>query len=1165
MPTKRACTACHRVKCKCVFSQEAASKCDRCIRLNIDCVPHSSRQGRRREKDDKIAMGSQSCNASVNQDQFIDMTSGLRSGSNLLIKANVFPELEAEKVRTTFQSQDASSTPKLHGTGDLRLSLNTDFAGLSETIPLSPPTAANSMLERATSVTVEQPTIGTTDKNITKSTHQHNTAHNKSSKTTPIPLREWISQARGYGEHSPIHPQYLTACLQIALSLAKRVGEAKDFPCGSLPIDISTWSEFVIVKLTTNGTDSFCDQDDPSSAQNAQDNLASLEAWLDDICEENERDTLSFHRSVLYKIDSTDFFTYTTKLNRESKEFLSSHDQCQRIYSLGLVFYELFSGGRLLPREFTPLSSSQNRGATPNLSDLNLATLHNSNKVSRNGSDTRKKIPVPQVQLHSAIETLKQIRVPYRLCDLLFNMLDCINGDLSGDRAYVNMSEVTYDLQLMIDKPVKFLHDIDVVTISGTGLDLKQMSVVRDKEFASLQQAYNRSIEGSSEFAIITGSSGTGKSYLAFRLGRHITSCGGIVLTVKFDQLTHANPFSALVFAFNQYCNIFTGMQDSDWVKSIAKKLRDALGQDATYLIQVIPKLSEILECDATDAVPDQDCANGLNKIHYLLVRFVEVVSACSTVTVTLVLDDLQWADAFSLSVLEHILKMPEEDKRFFFIGCYRDDEMEVNHPFKKITDSSNSYGISLTIIHLDCMDKDTVNTAVSELLCLSPRLVKSLSDIVYFKTKGNVLFLSRLLISLNTEGLLNFSLGRRRWVWDEELIQSRKLPNDVASFFSTCIGKLLPQVQVALQVLSCFGSADACELSILESKLNLDLRNPLEIAVAEGFVSKDNQLYRFSHDKILQAAYEMAELEDRRLQHLRYGICLLKFLDTVDAPGMLFTAIGQVNLAGPSVVADPAQDIKFAAHNLMACKKALGMSEYTAASAYAKNGIAFIKTESHWRAHYRICLSLFELGAKCMLVLGDFVNLTKLSDEVCKNAQSLEDKLDTLFAVMTSLAYASKISDSVDMGLSILFQLGYELTSPATSKEILPLMKQKQQDLAVPDDVLLSYTKMTDTRHLMAMKCLAKLEMTTAMVKPSLHPIVTFKMIELTVDYGLSPTTPVGFAYFAGLLLKHGEMQAGCRFAKLAMQMLDQLGSKEVAGDMQALSSFTSFFTSIF
>eukprot|EP00804_Cyclotella_cryptica_P022353 CCRYP_015913-RA/>CCRYP_015913-RA protein AED:0.01 eAED:0.01 QI:137/1/1/1/0.66/0.5/4/982/1465 len=1191
MPTNRACAGCHKAKCKCFFPQETGSKCDRCIRLNRECVPHLSRQGRRNKKGkekevsdaaafhftpsvapfvysghDVTTMGSEGCDAGVSQHQLIHMV----SGCNVPGLGNLFSQSQAPGLQETSQSQGVPSSSMPHQNDNPLFCINLDQIGvpsLSEARIPSPPGAANFVSERATLTTQRQQTKINTHHSIENIAKTGDTVNNhRSSSTASIPLRQWINRAHNADGNSPISPQYLVSCLKIAVSLSKTNDDTEQFSCTnllSLPIDVANWAGLVVVNMKESDRHTFPTDDEPS------DDLALLEAWFEKICEEEQIGTSSsIGNSCFYNVDSADFLTDATKLDENGVALPSSEDKRKRIYALGLVFYELFSGGILPPPELLPVSSSEGPGVTltfyetVNLSDLNCSKLNNNEEISSNDTLTRKKLSKPHVQLQSVIESLKAIGLPYRLCDLLYNMLDCINGDLSGCEAFVNMTDVTAELQLMLDNPLKFMHDPDVSAISSAGLQLKDMSVVRNEEFASLQQAYHRATDGSSEFAIITGGSGTGKSYLAFRLGRHITDCGGIFLPVKFDPVAQARPFSALVVAFNQYCNMLTTLKDSNWVKSIATKLRDALGQDVNHLVKVIPKLSEILDHDATGAALNQECVNGLNKIHYLLIRFVEVISTCSKVTVTLLLDDLQWSDAFSLSVLEQIIKMPAAENRFFFIGCYRGDEMEDSHSFKKIMDCSIAYGIRLTMVHLDVMEKDTVNTMVSELLCLSPRLVNSLSDIVYSKTKGNVLFLSRLLISLNRDGLLNFSLRRRRWVWDEEQIQSRKLPDDVASFFSNSIRGLSRQVQTALQVLSCFGSAEECELSLLESNLRLELVKPLELAVDEGFVSKNDQQYRFSHDKILQSAYEMAQLEDRRLQHLQYGICLAKGLETEKATDMLLTAVGQINLAGPSVVTDPTLSTEFAAHNLTAGKKAIDMSEYTAAAIYAKNGISFLKKENHWRLHYKLSLELFELATKCMLVLGDFSNLTILSDQVCENARSLEDKLHTLFTVMTSLTYASKMPDSINMGLSILLELGYALPTTFTVEDTMALMKQYHKELSIPDHNLLTYKKMSDRRQLMAMKCLAKMELTTSMANPFLQPIVTLKMVELTIEHGLSSMSPVGFAYFAGLLLKHGEMQAGFRFAQLAMQMVDQVGSKEVAGDIYEI--FSSFYTLI-
>jgi predicted ATPase len=125
-------------------------------------------------------------------------------------------------------------------------------------------------------------------------------------------------------------------------------------------------------------------------------------------------------------------------------------------------------------------------------------------------------------------------------------------------------------------------------------------------------------------------------------------------VSVKFGQLKSANPLCTLTSALSHYCTLLIEENDNDFIQSMASELQNALvQQDVYHLAKMIPKLSDILDIDISSATySDQDCVNGQEKIHYLLTTFVEVISSCSKGTVTLWLDDCQWADLFSLTVL---------------------------------------------------------------------------------------------------------------------------------------------------------------------------------------------------------------------------------------------------------------------------------------------------------------------------------------------------------------------------------------------------------------------------------------------------------------------------------------------------------------------------------
>ncbi|KAL3795154.1 hypothetical protein HJC23_007382 [Cyclotella cryptica] len=1021
-------------------------------------------------------------------------------------------------------------------------------------------------------------------------THQSDSINNEPSLVVSIPLRQWITGALRSNKEgtfrngTDIPPMYLMSCLQIAHSLSRQLSHSEEFSIErlrSLTLEVADWAGSIAVKLKRDGNDGEGGKDDQKVASlvasAADSELDKLEALLDSICEGDEIDDKALQSICFHHIESAEIFMNhafgSIKQDGVGIDFRSSEYERQLIHSLGLVFCELFSGGRLkhnavcsegISDEQLHPARSFDEGSLPaSFRRLDLASSvkldshvqENHDGRSHNAGAQKK----PLKSMNSFIESLKQLGLPYRLCDLLHNMLDCINGDLSGDDAYKEMSDVTADLRLMIDEPMLFLHDIDVATLSSSGLTLNDNMFLRDAEFALLQNAYLRSTSGSSEFAVISGGSGTGKSHLAFHLGNYITSNGGIFLSIKFDQLMQANPFTAIVSAFNDYCTIFKAMQRPNGVESIAFKLRDALGQDAQLLSKLIPNLSEILDCNTIacdNADNNQDSVHGQKKILYLLIRFIEVISACSKRMLTLFLDDLQWSDDFSLQLLQQIIMLPNDVNRFFFIGCYRDEEMEDDHSFKKMVGNFINYGIRMTAVRLECMDRETLQRMVSTLLCLSPRLVRGLSDIVYHKIKGNPLFVARLLVSLNRDGLLNLSLSRYRWTWDEALIKSRELPDDVASFFSGMISRLPRHVQTALQVLSCFGSAETCELIILEAKLGLELTKPLEFAFSEGFVYKNDDKYQLSHDQIQEALYMMVPVEHQCLAHLQYGLCLVEvFLEKQD-DCILFTALGQLNLAGPTVVSDANQSASIATYNLIAGKKAIEMSQFSCAARFFNSGISFLK-ENHWADHYSLSLEIFGSAAKCALVLGDLTFLAAMSREVDENVHCLDDKLDNMILVMSSLSYESKISESVELGFSILSQLGHELPTNYTPSETMSVIKQTLKDLSdLSDNDLQNYKKMTVKRHLMAMKCLAKLQLTTLQVCPNLQPIVTLKMVNMTIDHGWCGSSPVGFAYFASVLAQCGEMQGCYRFAKLAKSLVHQVGLKEYLG--QVISTTT-------
>ena len=776
------------------------------------------------------------------------------------------------------------------------------------------------------------------------------------------------------------------------------------------------------------------------------------------------------------------------------------NNERQMIFYNGLLMYELFSGGALPPSQLHQIASYQ--GAFISLSKLTLVQKSDSFTVGstkrHHGSlGTRANISLCDL----AFENLKLHRVTGSLCLFVLNMLECVYGDLSGMESFTSLSEVAFDLKFMMDRP-EFLEDS-----SSLDLRLHEIVIPREKELDAIHSSYQKFASGSPEIVIIEGESGLGKSWLVQRVGSYIDSDGGLFLTGKFDQVKD-KPFSALTSAFDQYCQILLSEKTSNWAVCVADQLRAELGQGACHLFSVIHKLPQVLD-HATrnvevDADLDLSCTNSVQRLHHLLSLFANVISSYSKGPITICMDDVQWADEASLSVLNRLLE--QDRKNIFFIYCCRSNEMEPEHPFWEMIKDILSRGCNKTVVKLDCMDENVLNNIMSSLLNLTPRTVETLSKVVHNKTKGNTLFFFQLMHSLRRDGLLRLDLDRNRWIWDEEKILRLKLPDDVAVCIISTVSKLPEAVQSALHTLSMFGASVEVDcLQLLESSLDIKLIDPLHEGAAEGLISylESNRSFSFCHDRIIESCYQMIEESDRLCNHLKYGKILVHHALNSGDKKMLFTAVNQINRGGAAAISDKADYFVMSKHNLAAGKASMAMSNYNSAFEYFDNSISFLR-KNHWNDDYRFSLELYELAAKSAVAKGKTELFRYISHQILHNARCLEDKLNIYFSILNSLSYASKVAGSLDRCKDILSQLGENIPNDISHEVMTNRINQTWLSIEdIPETELANYKLMTDKTQLMRMKFLGHLHIMGLIIRPTASPFAIIRMIQLTISQG--------------------------------------------------------------
>ena len=82
----------------------------------------------------------------------------------------------------------------------------------------------------------------------------------------------------------------------------------------------------------------------------------------------------------------------------------------------------------------------------------------------------------------------------------------------------------------------------------------------------------------------------------------------------------------------------------------------------------------------------------------------------------------------------------------------------------------------------------------------------KPLSDLVFQKMKGNLIFVLGFPGLLSEKGLPEYNIGERQWVWDENHIGAVNVAGNVLHLFSSKRSGLSETIQLALKAAVCFG-----------------------------------------------------------------------------------------------------------------------------------------------------------------------------------------------------------------------------------------------------------------------------------------------------------------------------------------------------------------------
>ena len=258
--------------------------------------------------------------------------------------------------------------------------------------------------------------------------------------------------------------------------------------------------------------------------------------------------------------------------------------------------------------------------------------------------------------------------------------------------------------------------------------------------------------------------------------------------------------------------------------------------------------------------------------------------------------DDLQWLDAGTLDLLEHLLTRSEL-QHLMLIGAYRDNEVDAAHPLMRKLDAIRRAGAQMQEIRLEPLARDDLGQLIADALHCESERSAPLAQLVQEKTAGNPFFVIQFLHTLAEEGLLAFDHDAARWRWDLERIHAKSYTDNVVDLLAGKLSRLLVETQQTLQQMAYLGNtAEMTMLSIVLQITEEQIHAALWPAVRQELVERLEGSYKFVHDRVQEAAYSLTPETLRAEVHLRIGRLLAAQTPPEKREGAIFEIVNQMN-----------------------------------------------------------------------------------------------------------------------------------------------------------------------------------------------------------------------------------------------------------------------------
>lgn len=811
------------------------------------------------------------------------------------------------------------------------------------------------------------------------------------------------------------------------------------------------------------------------------------------------------------------------------------------LYSLGITFYELFTGQ-------LPFYGDD---------DLELVYCHIA------------KTPIPPIEINPEI--------PVILSDIIMKLISK-TAEERYQSAFGLLKDMEYSLKIFEEKREISEFKPGLQDILDR-FEIPHILYGREAEIQMLVDGFEKAAEGNCEFLLVSGYSGIGKSSLIHEIRKPITGKKGYFISGKYNQFQRDIPYNAITQAFKELIKQLLAQSQTS-LDNWKQRIMDALGCNGQVIIDIIPELEQII--GPQSQVIELNPLEAKNRFQMTFCEFIKVF-ARQEHPLVFFLDDLQWSDPSTLDLMKYILTQGNL-KHVLFIGAYRNNEVKAGHPlFRLLEDIKNEKEDSIPFkeIFLKSLEFSSVNQLIAHTLHSNNTATEPLTNIIFQKTNGNPFFINRMLNSLYLQGTFTFIEEKRQWVYDLEKVNAVEISDNVIDLMVKGLELLPVETMNILKLVSCIGNKfDLTKVSLINKRSVAELGKDLWIAIEKEIVLPLNNNYRlintlknemnltdmemsfsFAHDRIRQAVYTLIQASEKSEIHLRIGQEYLKSFRNRKGIEDIFDIVNHLNM-GRDLVQEKVERFELANLNIMAGNKAKKSTAFASSLSYFEIALSLLSLEE-WEETQDKFFSLLMEQASAALLCGELLK----ADAICEHLSKIADtnlKKGALSNIkVLLLIFQGKLVETIDeiRKTLLLFNISLPVTAQEIGSETKEGIGKMQRFLAItPVEELVNLPVMDDTEKLMAMQLLYQVMPPALQVNPPLCILIGLLMFEMTLTYGTSPLSCKCFGdcgVIQGTMLS--DYNTGYKLGEAAFALINKLKAESQKPPVYFIFTFLS------